>query len=124
MVRPKQEEIDAQLKREELDTDGSGSASGSAPTPGEDATADVDSMVAEVIGNDPEDQTEGFNIGDAVNKDEHDIQHGAIDDYEDDEDETEGDLDKVERKENVTEDPAGDPYDSFGEDDDTTADEE
>ncbi len=117
MMRPKQEEIDAQLKRQELDSDGSESASGSNPVPGEDETADVDTMVAEVIGNNPEVQTEGFNIADAVNKDEHDIQHGEINDYED-EDEEDGDL-AIEPKQSTTEDPSGDPYDSFGEDDDT-----
>ncbi len=117
MVRPKQEEIDAQLARQELDSDGSESASGSNPVPGTDATADVDAMVEEVIGNKPEDQTEGFNIGDAVNEDEHKIQHGdEINDYEADEEDSD-DLD-IERKEAVTEDPKGDPYDTFGEDDD------
>lgn len=123
MVRPKQEEIDAQLKRQELDSDGSESASGSNPVPGEDDTADVDTMVAEVIGNNPEEQTDGFNIGEAVNKDEHDIQHGEINDYEEDEDDENADL-GIERKENVSEDPKGDPYDSYGEDDDTDASEE
>jgi hypothetical protein len=117
MVRPKQEEIDAQLKRQELDSDGSESASGSNPVPGEDITADVDAMVEEVIGNKPEEEVDGFNIGDAVNEDEHKIQHGdEINDYEED-DEDSDDL-KIERKENVTEDPKGDPYDTFGEDDD------
>lgn len=121
MVRPKQEEIDAQLARQELDSDGSESASGSNPVPGTDATADVDLMVEEVIGNKPEEQTEGFNIGDAVNEDEHKIQHGdEINDYSDEEEEDSDDLES-EPKHTSTEDPKGDPYDTFGEDDDLDA---
>jgi hypothetical protein len=113
MVRPKQEEIDAQLAREELDTDGSGSVSGSAPVSGTDATASTEEMVKDAFGNEPDDE-EGFNSGLEVNKDEVEIRDG--------EDEEEGELDSVEKKENVTEDAASDdPYEVLGEDDDLDA---
>lgn len=118
MTRPKPEEIEEQLKKQELDTDGSEGVGGSASVAGDGSTADVDEMMEQVIGNEPKDDDNGFNIASEVNKDEKDIFEKPIDDYEDEEEE--GELEKAEKKENVTEDAASDdPYETLGEDDDT-----
>lgn len=113
MVRPTQEEIDKQLAIQELDSDGSESVSGSNPVSGTDATADTKEMIKDAFGNEPDDD-EGFNSGIEANKDELEIRSG-----EDEEEDAEGELDSVEKKENVTEDAASDdPYEMLGEEDD------
>ena len=118
MVRPKAEELEEQLARQELDSDGSESASGSNPVSGDGSTADTEEMIKDAFGNEPDDK-EGFNSGLEVNKDERDILMGE------DEEEEDGELDDVEKKENVSEDAAGDdPYETFGEDDDLDQEEE
>ncbi|GEM_PF-1616766 len=118
MVRPSASDLDDQLKKQELDSDGSEAASGSNPVSGEDSTADVDTMVADVIGNEPDEEEDGFNIGEEINKDEHDIRDKEINDYTEEQDE-ETETEVTARKDKQSEDAAtNDPYDTYGEDDD------
>lgn len=114
MVRPKPEDIEDQLKEDELDTDGS-----EYPVSGTDDAADSEEMVKVVFGNEPE-ENKPFISGEEVNKDEDAIRDKEIDDYKDDEDE---DLENPpaggEKNEATTEDVADDnKYETYGEDDD------
>lgn len=114
MVRPKADDLLEELKKQELDTDGSEGVGGSASVAGDGSTADTEEMVKEVYGNEPDDP-DGFDSAHEINKDELSIQRepGSY------EDEEEGELDHVEKKEDVTEDAGSDdPYETYGEDDD------
>ena len=118
MVRPKADDLAEELKKDELNTDGSESSSGSATVPGE-STADTSEMIKEAYGNEPTDP-DGFISGLEANKDEDDIQHGTksyeeLDEEGDEEEELKGSaLDEMSED---AETP--NPYDKLGEEDDT-----
>lgn len=118
MVRPKADDLAEELKKDELNTDGSESSSGSATVPGE-STADTSEMIKEAYGNEPTDP-DGFISGLEANKDEDDIQHGTKSYEELDEEGDEEEELKGQTLDEMSEDAeTPNPYDTLGEEDDT-----
>lgn len=98
MPKPKPDEIDEELKKQD------DAVYGTSYTEGDpDKFADTKEMVEEVIGNEPDEERDGFLIAEEVEDDEEAIADGAgTPGYRPDEPESE--LDKIERKEKYKED--------------------
>ena len=102
MAKPKPDELAEELKKQEDEVYGTGYTDGDPEKFG-----DTEDMLEDVIGNSPvgdeeEEEEDGFSIADAVAKDEEAAIHNKPQDAEEKELETE--LEKAERKEKHKED--------------------
>jgi hypothetical protein len=82
MARQHPDDVQKEVDEIEDEVYGESTVSGSAPDPEKVLRDDTAGMVEDVVGNDPDGSGEkGFNLGEEVNKDEHDIQDKPVDDY-------------------------------------------
>jgi len=94
MARLTPDELQKQLDQQaDIYGDGDDTISGSAPDPDKIASKSTEDHLVDVIGNEPDPEEDGFNLGDEVNEDEEDIQEKEINNY--DEDAEPGDLEDL-----------------------------
>lgn len=95
MPKPRPDEIEEQLQAQDDAVYGTAYVDGDP-----DKYSDTDQMLEDVIGNEPDEEEDGFSLAEEVDKDEKAILVGSPND----DDESESEMDKIERKEKFKED--------------------